>query len=266
MRWLKARLSNGQETGARPTIRRSTSTCTLTRLDLELTYQLRRSNARRTLALQVREVGGVVVQAPQHTPLSEVEGFILKHLRWLQARLEVSARRGLVWSNGMSLPFQGGYLSLSWREDAPVVPHLKAKSLHLGGAWTDVPACVRAWYQAQAAEILPARLAMQAARMGVAVPPLRLSAARTRWGSLSADGRMGLNWRLVMLSADLIDYVICHELAHLRQHNHSPAFWREVEALYPDYRAARLRLRREGAAAMALGFDIEAAGRAVPEP
>lgn len=166
----------------------------------------------------------------------------------------------------MSLPFQGDYLSLNWREDAPFAPHLEAKGLHLGGAWSEVPTRVRDWYQAQAAEILPARLAMQAARLKMAAPPLRLSTARTRWGSLSAQGRMGLNWRLVLLSADLIDYVICHELAHLRQPNHSPAFWREVEALYPDYRAARLRLRREGAAAMALGFDSEAAGRAVPKP
>ena len=262
MRRLKARLF----TRARPAIRRSAATCTLTGLDGELTYQLRRSNARRTLAMQVGEAGEVVVQAPYHTALSEVEGFILKHLHWLRARLEAFARRGVVWSNGMSLPFQGDYLSLNWREDAPFAPHLEAKGLHLGGAWSEVPTRVRDWYQAQAAEILPARLAMQAARLKMAAPALWLSTARTRWGSLSAQGRMGLNWRLVLLSADLIDYVICHELAHLRQPNHSPAFWREVEALYPDYRAARLRLRREGAAAMALGFDSEAAGRAVPKP
>ncbi len=240
----------------RTTVRRSEAICTLATDNEVLNYCLKRSSARRTLALQVRETGRIVVRVPRHTPLHEVEGFILQHLSWLRARLEASARQGVVWSNGMILPFQGGEISLKYRDNDPIVPCIDSKILYLGGIWSDVPARVRAWYQAQAAVILSARLEVQAARMGVAVPLLRFSDARTRWGSLSAQGRMGLNWRLVMLSEDLIDYVICHELAHLRQHNHSLAFWREVETLYPDYRLARIRLRSEGRVAMALGFDL----------
>lgn len=274
MRRLKAQLRAGKvtgpRTGARASVRRSESICTLNdavnSAEAALSYTLKRSSARRTLALQVREAGRIVVQAPGHTPLSEVEGFIRQHLPWLRARLEASARRDVVWNYGMALPFMGGSISLNWQDNGPIVPRMDSNSLYLCGSWPEAPARVRAWYHAQAAEILPARLAVQAARMGVAVPPLRLSDARTRWGSLSAQGRMGLNWRLVMLSEDLIDYVICHELAHLRQHNHSPAFWREVEALYPDYRSARIRLRHEGGVAMALGFDAVEAVVPVPIP
>jgi predicted metal-dependent hydrolase len=74
----------------------------------------------------------------------------------------------------------------------------------------------------------------------------RLSDARSRWGSLSAKGVVGLNWRLVKASTAEMDYVICHELAHFRQRNHAPAFWREVAALCPDHEAARRQLRQNG--------------------
>ena len=260
------RLKRSLRTVQRTTVWRSESIGTLKDAGTTLSYHLKRSSARRTLALQVRETGRIVVQAPQHTPLSAVEAFVRSHLPWLHERLEAVAQRHSPWDKGMTLPWLGQSLSLDWREDGPIVPCTEANRLQLGGAWLDVPGRVRDWYHEQALEILPARLAVQAARMGVAIPPLRLSDARTRWGSLSAQGRMGLNWRLVMLSEDLIDYVICHELAHLRQHNHSPAFWREVEALYPDYRLARIRLRSEGRVAMALGFDLVGDAGRIPEP
>jgi predicted metal-dependent hydrolase len=137
----------------------------------------------------------------------------------------------------------------------PLPAQRDALALRLGGPWATVPTRVLAWYRVEALSLFAARLAFHAMRMGVPVPVMRLSDARTRWGSLSAHGRMGLNWRLILLSEDLLDYVICHELAHLRQHNHSPAFWREVEALYPDYRAARVRLKQRGAAAMGFNAD-----------
>lgn len=263
---LGVQLHTGRQTGTRTTVRRSVTICTLNEAGTTVSYHLKRSSARRTLALQVREEGLVVVQAPHHTPLSEVEGFIRRHLPWLRTRMQVAVQRRWSWHNGMALPWLGGHLILNWQEDDLVMPRAGVDSLQLGGAWPEVPARVRDWYRGQAAQILPARLVVQADRMGVSIPPLRLSDAQTRWGSLSVQGRMGLNWRLVMLSGELIDYVICHELAHLRQHNHSPAFWREVEALYPDYRSARGRLRREGAAAMALRFDPIGGDGHIPEP
>ncbi len=263
--WMK-RLRLPLRTVPRTTVWRSESIGTLNDAGTTLHYHLKRSSARRTLALQVREAGRIVVQAPQHTSLSAVEAFVLGHLPWLRERLKAVAQRHSPWDNGMTLPWLGQSFILDWREDGPIVPCTEANRLQFGGVWFEVPRRVCAWYQAQAAMILPARLAVQAARMGVAIPPLRLSDARTRWGSLSARGRMGLNWRLVMLSEDLIDYVICHELAHLRQHNHSPAFWREVETLYPDYRLARIRLRSEGRVAMALGLDLVGDAGRIPEP
>jgi predicted metal-dependent hydrolase len=87
------------------------------------------------------------------------------------------------------------------------------------------------------------RLARYAPQLGVAMPPLRLSAARTRWGSCSHHGGIALNWRLILMPLPVVDYVVSHELAHLREMNHSPRFWSVVEQLCPDWRARRLELR-----------------------
>jgi hypothetical protein len=75
---------------------------------------------------------------------------------------------------------------------------------------------------------------------------LSLSSAATRWGSANANGSVRLHWRLIEHSLATIDYVVVHELAHLREMNHGPRFWRLVESVLPDYREARLRLRRAG--------------------
>ena len=74
---------------------------------------------------------------------------------------------------------------------------------------------------------------------------LRLSSAQTRWGSASADGSIRLNWRLIHFAPAIIDYVVAHELAHLREMNHSPAFWETVRSVLPDFERSREALRGE---------------------
>jgi predicted metal-dependent hydrolase len=80
-------------------------------------------------------------------------------------------------------------------------------------------------------------------RLALAAPAVRLSSARTRWGSCSTTSGIRLHWRLIHLPAALIDYVAAHEVAHLVEMNHSPRFWNVVGRLYPDWRAARQALR-----------------------
>jgi predicted metal-dependent hydrolase len=103
---------------------------------------------------------------------------------------------------------------------------------------------VQAWLTEQARQHLTARLRHYAPVVGVRWTRLRLSSATTRWGSAHADGAIHLNWRLIHLAPELIDYVVVHELCHLREMNHSPAFWRLVEAVLPDQAERRRALRR----------------------
>jgi hypothetical protein len=116
----------------------------------------------------------------------------------------------------------------------------------LESARPDAAAHFRVWYRRRAADVLGARVAHFAAVVGVAPPPLTVKDMRSRWGSCSAKGRVSLHWGLVLLDPALLDYVVVHELCHLRELNHGPAFWRRVAAVLPDWRERRKRLRVEG--------------------
>jgi len=94
---------------------------------------------------------------------------------------------------------------------------------------------------------MTARAAHYAALLGLPSPPVRLSNARTQWGACSARGRIRLSWRLAHLEPALADYVVAHEVAHLKELNHSRRFWNLLETLYPDCRSARARIRRAAA-------------------
>jgi predicted metal-dependent hydrolase len=102
------------------------------------------------------------------------------------------------------------------------------------------------WYRRRAARVLNERIRHFAPLVGVTPPPVRIKEMRTRWGSCSAKGRISLHWGLVLLPLELADYVVVHELVHLRELNHGKAFWRGVEQVFPDYRERRKRLRSEG--------------------
>ena len=102
---------------------------------------------------------------------------------------------------------------------------------------------MQGWLQRQARRIFEERCAHYAPRLGVRLRRLALSSAQTRWGSASADGSVRLNWRLVHFALPTIDYVVAHELAHLRHMDHGPQFWDVVRSVIPDVEAARGRLK-----------------------
>ena len=103
----------------------------------------------------------------------------------------------------------------------------------------------RAW-RTRAREVLPARLYELANQHGCVVTAVSIRSQRTRWGSCGRNGHISLNWRLMLMPEWVRDYVLVHELMHLRRMDHSPKFWRHVEAACPDYRVARQWLRRHG--------------------
>jgi predicted metal-dependent hydrolase len=210
-------------------------------------YLLRRSASRRSLALRVNDTGDIVVNAPLGLAQKDIDNFIVRHQDWISERLVQAQAQRFDWREGARLPWLGGHLTLHLQAgDGKPVLRREGEQLFCFAPEPALPALITRWYQREARTLLAERLALHAPRAGCPLPPLRLSSARTRWGSLSAQGVVSLNWRLIKAPLEAIDYVICHELAHFRQRNHSPAFWLEVEKLFPEWKRVRGDLRHSG--------------------
>ena len=219
-------------------------------------YRLRRSS-RRSIGLQI-DGSGLAVAAPQRAPLADIEAVICKHAGWVLKKLDEWRQRPPppappVIGDGSRVAYLGGELELrvrvgrgraQWRDALEAAAELQLCCRD--DSPETVAAALRAALCERARPLFAERLAHFCSRLGVPVPPLALSSARTRWGSCSERG-IRLNWRLVQLPPALIDYVVAHEVAHLVEMNHGPRFWSLVEQLYPDWRSARAELRQRAA-------------------
>lgn len=224
-------------------------------------YALRRAR-RRTIGFIVG-AEGLSVNAPRWVGLGDIEAalrekadWILRKLREQQERAQRQLQARIDWRDGAAVPFLGetvivvldpratGAVLNSDAQSLPGVPRL---TLHVGLPHTAAPEQIRdavqSWLQRQARRVFEERVELFAARLGVRCTRLSLSSAQTRWGSASADGSIRLNWRLVHFAMPTIDYVVTHELAHLREMNHSERFWDVVRSVMPDYERARGQLK-----------------------
>ncbi len=201
---------------------------------------------------------GLRVTAPRRITLAEIDSAIRAKQRWILNKLqERGERRALrqekppvAWIDGARLPYLGGEITLRLQEATrsrcvfdPVLGELTVGVVPGLAQW-QLQERVRIWFQAEAKQLFGERLDLYAARLGVNYRALALSSAGTRWGSCTVEGNIRLNWRLVHYALPLIDYVVAHELAHLREMNHSPRFWATVESVYPDYDGAKAALRK----------------------
>lgn len=214
----------------------------------EIPYVLRRSK-RRSLALRV-DTAGLKVAVPMRAAIAQIESFIRQHEAWIVDKLEAARRREeesrLPIHHGAAMPILGedwlihvepGANRAKWGERHVV--------LGLKPGADPVPVLERA-LRRRALEVFGERLHHYGAGLGRPLPPLTLSSARTRWGSCSRLSGIRLNWRLIHLPLELVDYVVAHELAHLTEMNHSPRFWAVVESLYPAWKSARAELKAQG--------------------
>ncbi len=211
---------------------------------------------------------GLSVRAPRWVSLREVEAALHERAAWILQHLAGQRERSLraresqaQWCDGGTLRVLGEPVRLvldasisgcvpSWAFAVP--PHGATLRVGLPPS-SPSPTCtsasdtlrntIEAWLQAQASVLFAQRCAHFAPLLGVQVRRISLSGARTRWGSAGVDGSIRLNWRLMHHTMEGVDYVVVHELAHLRHMNHGAAFWRLVASVLPDHRAARKRLR-----------------------
>ncbi len=211
-------------------------------------YQLRRSQ-RRTIGLAI-DHRGLRVGAPTRARLGDIEALIRQHGQWVLDKLatwrERPAPETLEITDGTVIPLLGEPLSIAMTPIGRARWQFGPQTLYLHpNATTSAAQLLEKALRDKARTVFAERLALHAPRLGVPMPPLRLSSARTRWGSCSHHGGISLNWRLVFMPLPVVDYVVCHELAHLKEMNHSPRFWSVVEQLCPDWRMRRLELRQQ---------------------
>lgn len=210
-------------------------------------YVLVRRRGRRGVGLKVDETG-LTVSAPATMPLARVEALVRESERWIVRKVaEWSARRvpAVAWVSGAALPYLGGSLELALASGPRARAMARDGVLHVvtrDGSAPAVRRAVLAWYKAAAGAYLEPRALELAARARLSPPRVLLSSALARWGSCNSRREIRLAWRLIKAPRELIDYVICHELAHLRHMDHSPAFWAEVERQCPGHAGLRKRL------------------------
>ncbi|MGA0610620.1 M48 family metallopeptidase [Caldimonas sp. KR1-144] len=228
-------------------------------------YELVRAR-RRSIGMVV-SADGLSVRAPRWVGQGDIDTALREKSRWIVAKLGEQRERArkqaaakIDWRDGTTLPFlgesvvlvldariAGAMLDSGEAVAQPGLSGVPRLTLHVGLPQTATPEqikdTVQAWLMRQARRVFEERCAIYAERLGVRVTRLALSSAQTRWGSASADGSIRLNWRLIHFALPTIDYVVAHELAHLRHMDHSPKFWDVVRSVIPDMDAVRERLR-----------------------
>ncbi|WP_093059868.1 M48 family metallopeptidase [Variovorax sp. YR634] len=227
-------------------------------------YEFKRGK-RKTIGFLVG-AEGLSVRAPRWVALRDVDAAIHEKSDWILRKLTETQQRHarveatrIEWKDGAGFPFLGepvvmrldpkhGFASVGGTLD-DAVEEGGPRVLRLAVAQNAEPSQIRdaaqAWLMRQARKLFIERLDHFAPLLGVQWKKLSLSNASTRWGSASADGSIRLNWRLIHFRLPVIDYVVAHELAHLRVMDHSHRFWETVESVVPDYDLLRRQLKDE---------------------
>ncbi len=170
---------------------------------------------RRTLGLEVRADGRVILRAPKGLSNQAVMDFVKERQAWIVQK---------------------------WFETERI---RRQKAERPPRDYEQNPA-LEAQYRKEARRRITERAAYFAEKMGVDYGRIAIKAAKTRWGSCSARGNLNFHWKLILMPPAILDYVVVHELAHRIEMNHSPRFWAQVERILPDYRERRRWLKENG--------------------
>lgn len=232
---------------------------TQTRVDgRPVEVSVRVSARARSYRLSIPHQGGPVLTVPRHGRWAEAEAFLHRQTAWLAARLK-RASGPLPFAEGAQVPVRGvrhtivatgkvrGRVEALLAAEGPTLM-VPGEPQHHARRLTD-------WFKAEAQRDLEARVKFHAANLGVTVKSLSMRSQSTRWGSCSSSGRLNFNWRLVLAPDFVLDYVAAHEVAHLVEMNHSPAFWATVKRTLPDMERGRAWLKAHGRELMAYGIE-----------
>lgn len=205
---------------------------------------------RKTLSLIVESDGTLTVRAPLRMKEADIRRFIEAKADWIkqkQARAQEEALPSRQYVDGETFLYLGREILLRIIPNGRPALVMDRVFKLTRSARPQAESCFEAWYKKQARAVLSERVEYFAKLHGFRVGKIRISSARTRWGSCSSKETLSFTWRLVMAPLEVIDYVVVHELCHLNEMNHSRTFWARVEAILPNYKACRKWLKDNGA-------------------
>ena len=225
--------------------------------ETRVAYAIRRSARRKkTVAVTVDPTGSVLLVAPEHLTTRRLDAIVSRKAGWIVRRIRRAESHGPPLSprefvSGESVRYLGRHYRLK------VHPH-ETGDAKLRGGWLYVPApagprqtaevcdAIVAWFRHHAAERLPERVAAWRPKAGVAMPRVVIANQQKRWGSCDQRGTIRLNWRIIQAPLRLVDYVVAHELVHLRHRGHGHDYWQALGRVMPDYERRREDLRQRG--------------------
>lgn len=211
-------------------------------------YEIIRSK-RKTLSLQITRDARLVVRAPMRISKARIEAFVESHAAWIEKHMQktekdYATKREFSFSDGESVYFLGEELKIrtdAYIKDAQIIDGellISARIPH-----EDRENAVTEYLVRQAKLLFPKRVAAFAPRLGAEPQAVTITSAKTRWGSCSGNNRISFSYRLMMMPAEQIDYVVAHELAHILEHNHSDRFYAHIARVLPDYRQRQAGLK-----------------------
>ena len=225
--------------------------------ETRLPYTIRRSARRKkTVAVTVDPAGSILVVAPERLATQRLDAIVTRKARWIVRRIRHVEHHGpplapREFVSGESVLYLGRHYRLKVQSGDLGAAKLRGGWLHVpapSGVQQagDVRAALVSWFRRHAAERLPERVAAWRAKAGVPIPRVIIADQRKRWGSCNHRGVIRLNWRIIQAPMRLVDYVVVHELVHLRHRGHGRDYWQAVGRVMPDYERRREDLRAYG--------------------
>lgn len=211
-------------------------------------YTLVRSR-RKTLAIHITRDAAVEVRAPMKMPLDYIESFVKKKEKWIEEHIHrrersIDEQKAFTISYGDHVLFCGREYPVRGKEGRRAGFDAQGVWVPKGLSPEEIKYAVVQVYRSLAKRLLKMKADEFAAIMGVTPAAVKITGAKTRWGSCSGKNNICFSWRLVMAETDVIDYVVIHELAHLKELNHSPRFWAIVQGVMPDYKERVRKLKK----------------------
>ena len=214
--------------------------------DRAVPLAVRRSARARRITLRIDDTtGSVVLTLPRRVALSEGLAFADEKRRWIERRLD-SLPPHVAFEAGAHIPVLGCKRRIVWSSGPPRAVRLDDEVIWVGGERGLVAKRLEAWLKRYAREEITDRVDVMCRQIKVKPGRVAIRDTRSRWGSASADGNLNFSWRLVMAPDWVLDYVVAHEVAHLKHMNHGPRFWSVVDKLVGDSERAKRWLRAHG--------------------